>query len=281
VMVTQDIGIISHHGSKVINDKLWLVSQDGYYRYSSGGFQYLMEKLRTYFRDAYEANPEVYEDIVADVDRRKHVFLALVPGDQAASRTAFFYVGFYLPSETSLGGSGELPYWTFDTSTKYIRTIGAMTDGDLLDRLYSGACDGHVRREGVDSTNDDGTAIDWYVIHKHLYMGAQDGDDQHAKTFEYIDLFLKSESADVTASVYCGDDAAANAASAQWSRTVEASAVSHGNRTGVPKTGHRRQLVDCSGHGASVKVGGSGTSGEYRGFALEFRNEGEQSRGST
>lgn len=279
-MVTQGIGIISHHGSKVVNDKLWFVSQDGYYRYSSGGFQYLMPTLRTYFRTAYEANPAAYQDMVADIDRRKHVFLAMVPGDEVAARTAFFYVGFFLPAETSLGGAGELPDWTFDTTTKYVRTIGALTDGNLGDRLYSGSCDGYVRLEGVDGVNDDGTSVNWYVVHKHLYMGAQDGDEQHAKTFEYLDLFLKSESADVTASLYCGDDSAADASAAQWSRTIEASAVTHGNRTGVAKTGHRRQLVDCHGHGASVKVGGSGTTGEYRGFALELRNEGEQSRGS-
>lgn len=279
-MVTQGIGVISHHGSIVVNDKLWLLSQDGYYRYSSGGFQYLMPTLRTYFRAAYEANPDAYEDMVAAIDRRKHAFLALVPGEQAASRTAFFYVGFFLPAETSLGGSGELPDWTFDTTSKYIRTIAALTDGNLSDRLYSGACDGYTRREGLDNTNDDGTPINWYVIHKHLFMGAQDGDDQHAKTFEYLDLYLKSENADVTASVYCGDDSAADASAAQWSRTIEASAATHGNRTGVAKTGHRRQLVDCHGHGASVKIGGSGTSGEYRGFALEWRNEGEQARGS-
>lgn len=271
---TQAIGIVTHHGSIVVNDTLWAFTQEGYVRLSGGGYQFLMPTLRTYIREAYEAAPSVYEDLVAAVDRRRHGIKVLVPGESGVRVAKYFY-GHFLPTET-----GGLPFWTFDTSLRYERVIGAMTEGNLLDRVYSAGCDGIVRKDDVEDEDDDGNSFNADFTLKHFFMGAQDGDGSHAKTFKGVTIFAKSESNAWTVSTYVGDDSATDALAPQWTKAVAASAQSRNGKTGVSRTQHTFEISNGAGHGCSVRVTVANPVGfEFRGVAIEFTQEGEQQRG--
>ncbi len=286
-MVTQLLGVIAHHAGVVVNDKLWFLSQEGYYRYFSGGFQFLMPKLRTYFRELYEADPTTYEDAQASVDEQNHLVRLLIPGDEDEARQPFYYVGSYLHTETALGGSGELPDWTFDTrdegENRYDTAIGSLTVGNRYDLQFTGSCDGYIRKEGV-GYRDDGANINTLIVPKHFFMGDQSGDDKHAHTFEYLDVFIKAENTTWTPAVYCGDDSAYEAANPRWSpasavpASLRTNAVS--GETAIAKTAHRFKLTMCGGKGATVEIASTliGEGLEYRGLALEFTDEGTNPR---
>ncbi len=277
-IITQDIGVISNRGSKVVNDKLWFPSQDGYFRYGSGGFQFLMKNLRTYFRDAYEDDPTTYQGMQCAIERKTHTLKILVPGDSAAVRAPFYYIAHFLPCEAELGGGGELPYWTFDTrgAGRYDSALGELTEDSLLDQTYTGSCDGFVRQDGVAGVRDDGLDVDWYVVHKHMFMGDQSGDSSHAHTIEDLSMYVKSESEAWRVDLYLGDDSAADAASSSWGQDVLASGLSFGADVAVAQTSHTWE-VGRAGRGVAVKVGGTNSySLEHRGFYFTFRNEGEQ-----
>lgn len=287
-ILTQDIGIISNGGAIVINDKLWFPSQDGYYRYGGGGFQFLMPNLRTYFREAYEADPQTYQDLVVAIDRRRHILKVLVPGEDSITRHPFYYVAHYLPCETEFGGVGGLPYWAFDERDNFDRTIGTLSeDGELLDRLYTGSCDGLVRLEDVAGNQDDDEdgAVDFEVriVTKHFLPTGQGGDDAHTPVFGDLDVHVKSEDKAFTVSTYTGDDSATDAAEARWVKAEPASAATKQGRPLVAKTSHNFKTQNGAGKGGAVKITcTSPTVFEYRGIDWEFEPiGGNQTRDKT
>lgn len=281
-IISQDVGIISHFGALVINDKCWFPAQDGYYRFSGSGIEPLMSKvLRTYFRQQYEANPALYEDIQASISKRSNVVRVLVP-----DTSAFYYIGHYLPSEVSLGGTGEPPYWTFDRRTRKDYSVGVLTNNSMFDTAYTGSCDGYAREEDVDSdATDDGDSYQkkLTIASRHFFMGDQSGDDNHAHTFTNLDLFLVSEQVAWSPAIYVGDDDAYSALAPAWNRNgvpVPASALTVNGKTAVKKTSHSfGPLTNCAGKGATVAVTAVLPLGfEYRGLALHFTFDGQQTR---
>ena len=234
-MVTEDVGIVNQRSATVANGKLWFFGQDGYYRFAGGQPEYMSPQLRTYLRDAYEADPIVWEQIEAITDKRKHTIHVLVPGDSAVSRAAARFRIHYLPTEPAFGGSGELPDWSFDDrdAGRYDTCLGRLTSGNLFDEPVTGSSDGHVRRDDIASiASDDGLAYETVIVPKHFLMGAQDGDDQKALTFKSLDVFVKSEQTDYEVSLYVGDDDAYSALTPQFGpETVAASGLTVGNQT--------------------------------------------------
>jgi hypothetical protein len=281
--IRRGLGVISHHGAVSISNSLWFPSQEGYYRYAGGSVDFLMENLRTYFREAYEADETTYQDIVAVVDHRRHYVIVLVPGSEEQARVARYYAAAFLPTETALGGEGRAPYWSRDTSTRYERTIAALTDGDLLDRWYSADCGGYARLMDVNGTTDDGTAYDMEIGLKHYFMGSQGGDDGHARTFEDLEMFVKSESSAWTLEAFVGDDGASSALTADYGpKVVPASAGTMGGRAQVPKTRHSFPEIHRSGHGITPWITCTSPNGfELRGLEIYFSNDGDGNRGRT
>lgn len=274
--ISQHIGGISHHASIILNDKLWLLSQDGYHRYGGGGFQYLMPTLRTYFTKAYLADAATYEDSVAALDLYSHVLKLLIPGS-----SAFYYIGHFLPSEVEFGGSGNLPYWTFDKRDREDSVVGVLTSNSLRDEAYTGSCDGYIRRDNVeDDPDDDGDTFQKQMSFAtaHMFMGDQSGDDAHARTFQRLTMFVKAEETPWTPEGYAGDDDAFSALVARWTpeRLVPASRLTKSGRTAVAKTSHHFKLDNCAGKGLTVGlIATAPVRVEYRGLALEFENTGQ------
>lgn len=275
--ISQDIGCISNRGSKVVNDTLWFPSQEGYMTFRGGSPQFVMHKLATYFRTRYEAAPSVYEGLQCAIDRRRHTLNILVPGDSGTGRAPLYYVAHYLPCQTELGGTGELPFWTFDTRAtgRYDSAIGELTEGDLLDRLYSGACDGFVRKEGIDGNDDDTTTYYADVKLKHFFMGDPSGDDDHAHMFDGITYHAKIENNTWSPSGYVGDDDAASSATPQWNPpSVAGSLQTKNGSTSTAKSSHYFK-VERAGKGLTPRLRLANPNGfEFRGVSIDFSNEG-------
>lgn len=281
-VISQDVGCISHYAAKVINDMVWFPTQFGYMRYGGAGLQFLMGRsLRTYFRKQYEANPGLYQDAQASVDERYNVLRVLIPGP-----SAFYYVAHYLPCETTLGGNGEPPFWTFDIRTRKDYSVGALTNGSLFDTQYTGSCDGYVRAENVDSDpGDDGDSYQkmMTLASKHFFMSDQSGDDIHGHTVVALDIFMVSEQVAWTPALYCGDDDAYSSLTPSWTPNapIPPSAQSLGPQTSTKKTSHHfEEVPGAGGKGATIVITIPLPVGvEFRGYGLEWQGYGENVRG--
>jgi hypothetical protein len=274
--ITRAFGVVSHWASKVINDRLWSFTPIGYVLVAGDSYRYLMPNLRSYFYTDYKANKSVYEDAIAEIDPKYNVLECLIP-----KASAFYYVGHYLPMEVELGGSGTLPYWTFDQRTRKDYTLGLLsTDGDL-DERYVGSCDNYVRTNDATDDDDDG---DTYakaatIATKHDIGGDQTGRLDHGKTLERLGLHVKSETKAWRVSVYPGDDSAYTAAAATWTVPVSASALTKNGNAAIAKTYHDFEPKGCSGKGFTTKITISAPLNfEFRGEYKEWKNEGENVR---
>jgi hypothetical protein len=276
--ITRAFGIVSHHGSKVLNDKLWAMTAEGYMLIAGNDYRFLMPTLRSYFRDQYLANKALYEDAVAEIDPYNHVLKILIPGD-----SAFYYVGHYLPLETGLGGNGTLPYWTFDQRARKDFSMGLVATGSLKDEMLTGSCDGYSRTENDPANDDDdgdsaGKPVT--IAFRHEFAGDPGGDSQHTKQWTHVEAFVKSELDAYTMSLYPGDDDGYSAENPSFTKRIEASQlVKHGDTAIARTSTGPLEVSRTSGKGVTVEFTGTRlVAFECRGYELHFTDLGEQDR---
>lgn len=260
------------------NGDIWFASQEGPAMYMGGGpggFRFMFEDQRDAWRDAYRADTTRYEQCFAAEDRYYGAYILQIP--QSDSST-YRYVGHYEP----VYRYGGQPWWTVDIRDREESCMGTFVSGQFFGDLYSGSCDGHIRRENIASDTDDDSdsyAKALSITHKHFMFRDPSGDDNHARTFTDMDVFAETENQAATVSVYAGDESAINAASAQFSESLAASAVTT-PRAKVAKTTHAvGPISGASGKGVTVKVTASAPTGfKYRGFSIRHKEGGQQPR---
>lgn len=219
--ISPSVGCISHFAVVNINERLWFPALDGVYRFDGGSsFNYMLDDLRTYWRDDYTSNTSTYEDAVAVDDRIEQVYKLLIP-----KSSAFYYVGDYTPIEL---GESQQPYWTWDKRTRQDKAIGVLlTANSGRGDVYTGSCDGYVRQENVASNaDDDGDTLAKKLIirHKHFYMGDPGGGRFHGKTVKNFDAHVMAESNAWTLDLFAGDDYAGDGTTANFVATTPAGA---------------------------------------------------------
>lgn len=272
--ISNFFGCISHHSLRRVgeNADLWGAGYEGVWIYD-GAFRFAMEDLRDYWRTDYEANKANYEASWAEEDRAFGGYKLNIP---QSDETSFAYYGHYEPTRF-----GAQPWWVFDVRNREDSCSGILYgNGDQHGQLYTGSCDGYLRRENVmTNDNDDsdtyGKKFDFTT--KHYWLnGDQAGNDDHGAAVTDIDLYAKHENDDLTVSLYCGDDDARSGV-AQWAETISANAVSGK----VAKTSRHLTPSNASGKGVSLRGEASSPIGvEYRGATI-LSGPGVQDRPST
>lgn len=257
--------VISHHSMVRCgpNEDLYFAAQQGVCMYN-GNFVYLMENMYPYWRDDYRAHIVNYENCFGAEDRLFRCYILQIPQDDL---TTFRYVGHYEPV-----AAGAQPWWTFDKRARQENALGQLLNTGNFYELYSGACDGYVRKENVSTNNDDdgdsqGKAVD--VSTKHYFMGDQSGDDMHGRTFTNVETFLETEEANTTLNAYCGDDDARSGVP-QTTQTIRATAVSS-PKAKVKQTSNSVTLTQASGKGITLRFRTSRTTHwSLRGYAIDY-----------
>lgn len=214
--ISSSIGCLSHFTIVIINERMWFLSQDGEYMYD-GQFRYMMKKLRSHFRDAYAADCLNYKKAIAADDRYWHTIKILIPSETGP---VTYYVGSYLPVDPAVEGGESQPWWVFDKRNRpdsVLATISA--DGDCADELWTGSCDGFVRRENQDAdADDDGDT--WgkkaLIRTKHFFLRGQHGGRYQGMTTKDITLYLRCALQGYRLSAYSGDDPAREASQPSW-----------------------------------------------------------------
>lgn len=255
------------------NADLVFASQEGVVMYN-GAFREVMEDaLRNYWKDDYRANPANYEASFAAEDRYGRGYKILIP---QADTTSFYYFGCY----DFLNRTGRYE-WVWDRRNRQDNALGPLiSGGNLYGDLYTGSCDGHIRKENVlDNGDDDGDTYGkaMTIAHKHVwYQGSQSGDDAHGGRVTDMDAYLKNQSTAVTLAIFGGDDTAYSAASPQWSIVVPAAAVTTPN-TLVARTSAHQTPNTVGGKGFTVRVTAtSPVRVEWRGYGLNMTKGGQE-----
>jgi hypothetical protein len=270
------IGCISHFAIVNINELLYLATELGPYVYVPGaGFRPLAHRdLLTYWREEYKANPDGFDDCIADDDRIGSIYKLLVV--YPTSPRSRYFIGHYQGFDPSIGDGSTLPQWTFDIRAREDSAMARLRPGPGVKRteFFTGSCDGYVRQENVASNNDDDA--DTYqkkmvIEPRHFFPKGQVGDDTEACEFQYTTILLRSELSAWTLEARSGDDEAYLAGQPQWSQDVPASLETHGNLTRVAKTSHNFKLANVSGNGVTFRVTiPKAQAVQYRGLALAW-----------
>lgn len=214
--ISSSIGLLSHFTIVIINERMWFWAQDGQYLYD-GQFRYMMKKLRSWFRDDYASNCANFKRAIAADDRHWHTIKILIPSETGP---VTYYVGHYLPVDPAVEGGESQPWWVFDKRDRPDNTIAAVeADGDCVDELWTGSCDGMVRRENQeDDADDDG---DTYgkkatIRTKHYFLRGQHGGRYQGMKTTDVTLYLRSANQGYRLSAYAGDDTAREASQPSW-----------------------------------------------------------------
>lgn len=221
--IAPSVGCISPWAIVDINGRTWFPSQDGVY-FFDGQFRNMMKDLASYWRDAYLADTTNYELSVAADDRFWHTYKLLIPGT-----TSFYYVGAYSGVEPELEGSVDQPIWSFDRRNRKDNALGLIRNvNSRRDEVYTGSCDGLIRKENVDSNDDDDgdTYLKRLTLrYKHYFMEDPGGDEREGKNFNRLWTYVQSENNAWSLNMFGGDEWAGDAVLASWVDTLDASEV--------------------------------------------------------
>lgn len=267
-------GCISHDSLKRCgpNADLFGAGFEGPWWYD-GAFHPAIDDLSDFWLDDYNAHKANYEACYAEEDRRFGGYKLRIPQDDD---TSFYYYAHYEPV-----AFGAQPWWGTDRRDRNDSCMGILYgDGDQHGELYTGSCDGYIRRENVmTDDDDDGDTYEkkFDATTKHYWLkGEQSGDDGHGASVQAMDLFVKHENDSLGVSLHCGDDDARSGVP-QFTLTLPATAETNK----VAKTSeHIEPVENASGKGVSLRLEVTSPIGfEYRGAKIRS-GSGQQDRPS-
>ncbi len=267
--ISPAIGCIAPYSIVNIDETLWFASEIGVYMYN-GSFHFMMEDLRDYWRDAYAADVDTYQDAIAADDRYSNGYYLLIPKTSGA----FYYFGHYLPV---FGGQGQ-PHWVWDTRARVDRVIGSLTPSFGANRydLYVASTDGYLRQanDPADADDDGDSGAKQLIIQTgSLLMGDPGGDIEQGKTLTKAWSYVQSENNAWTIYLTGGDEDVVNAylpdnTTYHWKDAIAASAVASTTKKSV----HTHIPDKVSGRAFNLKIIANSPVGmAYRGWGGHWK----------
>lgn len=273
-------GVIAHFSMRRCGpqDSLYFLAPQGPTIYNAGSFFFIGDKIQSWWRDWFRANPVLAQDAYGVTDRFWETYNLLLP--QSDGSSLWLVVDFNSVERGS-------PIWVMDYRTRKDWVSGELAvngNASYFER-YTGSCDGNVRQENVLSdADDDGDAYSkkWTVQTPHRYMGDQGGDEAHGYAFQPLDAFMVHETNTATVSLYAGEDKvppsagplglSVQAALPHWSVDEPPTQVRAGARPKVSRTSEQFAQTKVSGKGVTLSIEVTAPLGcEFRGWGIEHR----------
>lgn len=237
------LGCISHFSIVTFNDnqreKCMFASQRGPILYDQS-FHDVFEDWATFWEKDYGDHFRAYEDSVAIIDYEKFAYRLLIPVTRDWHGTiakSWYYVGSYLRWHPSLIGGPPQMDWTIDLRGRLDTAIGYVADASGRRIVFTGSCDGYIRRENVDDDpDDDGDSFQKRMRIKtraEAPPNQMGGDTTEGATWLRIWIFLKNEFGAVTHRLWSGNEEAAEETSLgvqptpHFTESITAGAVSN------------------------------------------------------
>lgn len=260
-------GVLSHFSMRRCGPlgSLWFAAPQGPTLYNAGAFKFAGGPIESWWRDYFRLYPEVFENSYGAEDRYWKRYKLLLP--QLLGKSVYINCDYF-------GAENDEPVWEMD-----IRDRNDQCQGELLVDgsksyfdLYTGSCDGYVRRENIEEDpDDDGDTYQkkFTIVTPHKYVAGQDGDEAHGRTYVELDLYLKHDNNTAVLSMWAGDDDSPSAVSPQWTKDSPGSAAPAGHRPLVSRTSERWLPTSLSGKGVTLRVEVTAPlSVEFRGWAV-------------
>lgn len=220
-LVDGDIGCMSHHTCKVINDRIYWANDKGVWMYN-GAPHFILKDHMTLWQDAFQTYQDDFENAFAAVNPNDFTYSVYISGLPTDAMTTFdipdpgnddpqtvAFVCDYSGITPEVGGSMSQPDWTFDVMDRAVEcsAVLALPGGRRRD-AYFGHCDGIIRKYEYDPTVSDYATDDDDAYDKVLWLRTKaydfddpGGDIQEGKAFHRLWSYLESP---LTAwTIYC------------------------------------------------------------------------------
>lgn len=205
------IGCLSHHGIRIIHNKVYFPFEDGPWLYD-GGFRFIGSDIRNFWKADYASDKQPFLDSFAIDNReskeyRLYTPRPLNPNFQGQVVGTVAYVGNYLNSEQSIGGQNSQPDWSVNV---HARTASAAYYSSLHEVLIAWT-DGFIRVENEEEEGDDGDDLLKHLtaISPHQCFLDEGDDEESAHEFSPLWAYVESELTEWIISFLGGDEAAA------------------------------------------------------------------------
>lgn len=204
------VGCSSHHGIRIIHNKVYFPFEDGPWIYD-GGFRFIGSDIRNFWRADYQADRQPFLDSFAIDHREAKQYVLFTPRPlkptfQGSAPGTVAYVGNYLNSEQSIGGQNAQPDWSIDI---YDRVASAAYYSSLSEVLIAWT-DGEIRIEDASDADDDDDALLKHLtaVSPHQCFLDEGDDSESAHEFSPLWAYVEAELNDWVVSYLGGDEAA-------------------------------------------------------------------------
>lgn len=235
------IGLISHWAVALVHGLAIVPSQIGWYLCTGSSMHPISKDFQLTWRQEYATNQTAYQDAWAVNDLETNTYIlytgnsatqinnpqSLVPGTVVpAGVTPYIkWVIDYTDLIQETGGTFATPRLSIDVRGRAEDSAAILSEpGASRGYLYSGSCDGYVRRENVadGSTagdNDDSDAMlrTWFLLTGCYFFGDAGGTELDAAKFAKVWTYAECERSVYTVNLYIGDERQSAAA---WSLPV-------------------------------------------------------------
>lgn len=264
--ISPSVGCVSHHSIVNINEWLWFMAEEGPCIWDGQQFRYVMEDLRTYFKEDFIANFTAYRNCHAADNKMNKMYELLIPKTSGH----FSYAGYYLPMYT---GEQSQPDWFFKTRGRYEYALGRLRLAADIPRLYTTDTVGFMRQEDMilgDLNDDTDSALRTCVIQSgHLYGDGVPpaGNERLGKLWNELDSYFRCEIAKDNQwrlQGFGGDESAIESTAPQYDVYVPVSLVAGW----VAKERHNHHPEALSGDGISLRwtVTSPGAGVRFKGY---------------
>jgi hypothetical protein len=277
------IGLASHHATRLIHGNLWVPNEIGFYVTDGAGWFFVGDDIEDKFSTEYQARRDSYERSWAFHDPFDKVYgLYVGSHTDIASRNVFWTAAY--DGVTALeGGRMGQPDWSYDTSSRGYACgeVLYIPNGRRGDLYLGGYNDGTIYKANNYNTSVDGyddDASDGGNKRMVIRTGAEGfgdfgGDIAHGKRFTEIDLFLKTELNASTLNLYAGDEDAYPARNPTKTFTLSASRdLSDDDFVWQAKRVWTFGLVGCTGRRLVTEVtADSPHDEEFAGYQVSWK----------
>jgi hypothetical protein len=220
-VVEPHIGCINHHGIVNIHGLLFVPSHLGFYVSTGMSFHFISDHFQDTWKEEYEAYETTYETTAFGVHDPESKVYKFYVGTVDIVNSQFsgqkcYWVLDYTPLIREAGGNFRPPNLSFDARTREdVAASPLATPSSGRSYLYTGTCDGEMRREnlttGTGSTNDDSDTFvkKFYVRTKHYFWGDPGGAPNEGWFYPTFWLFVTHEVSSGTTStldLFVGDE---------------------------------------------------------------------------
>lgn len=205
-----ELGSIGHFSIAHVHNWALVPTHLGVYLCTGSAYHFVSKDFQYTWVREYADNQDAYEASWAVNDIESGVYKLFVGEHSLASGDQTYWVLDYSPLIVELGGNFAPPHLSLDVRARTDECAAILKKpGARRGALYTGSCDGTIRRENVrDDADDDGDTYQkrMSILTKHYLFDDPGGTPIEGNTFATAWMYVIAEDNAYTIKSYGGDD---------------------------------------------------------------------------